>query len=140
MTGTKDPSKETVVRSAKGADANRDQRSHRRYAVTLDLEYKLVKRSRVVQLGSGRTLNISSGGVLFEATYALSPGGLLELMISWPVFLEGFCPLKLVMRGHVVRNDDGNQVAITVTYHEFRTASRYRFISALLATVNRPFN
>jgi hypothetical protein len=113
-----------LARSTKVPHANGDQRSHRRHPVTLELEYKLFKRGRVVQLGSGRTLNVSSGGVLFEANEALALDGLIELIISWPAFLEGICPLKLVMRGRVVRNDDSNQVAISVTHHEFRTARR----------------
>ena len=103
-------------------DANRDQRLHRRYPVTLELEYKLLKRGRVVQRGSGRTLNISRSGVLFEANEALAPGGLIELMISWPFLLERVCPLKLVIRGRVVRVDDGKRIAVRVTYREFHTA------------------
>jgi hypothetical protein len=67
---------------------------------------------------------MSRGGVLFQANEALAPSGLIELMISWPVFLEGVCPLKLVMQGRVVRKDDDNRIAIRVTYREFRTARR----------------
>jgi hypothetical protein len=99
-----------------------DQRSHRRYSVTLDLEYKLLKRGRVVQLGSGRTVNISSRGILFEASESFALGDRIELMISWPFLLERVCPLKLVIRGRVVRVDDGNRIAVSVTYHEFRTS------------------
>ena len=111
-------------------DANRDQRLHRRYPVTLELEYKLLKRGRVVQRGSGRTLNISRSGVLFEANQALAPGGLIELMIRWPISLQGICPLKLLVRGRVVRIDDDKGVAIRVTYREFRTARRQNARSA----------
>jgi hypothetical protein len=108
--------------STKVPDANRDQRSHRRYPVTLAVEYKLLKRGRVIQTGSGRTLNISSRGILFEANEPFALGGPIELMISWPFLLEGVCPLKLVIRGRVVRVDDGNRIAVSVTYHEFHTA------------------
>ena len=111
-----------MARSTKVPDANRDKRSHRRYPITLDVEYKLLKRGRVIQIGSGKTLDISSHGVLFEANEALAPGGLIELMISWPFLLESVCPLKLVIRGRVVRVDDGKRIAVRVTYREFHTA------------------
>ena len=103
-------------------DANRDRRSHRRYAVTLDLEYKLLKRGRGIQIGSGKTLDISSHGILFQASESFALGDRIELMIRWPFLLERVCPLKLVIRGRVVRVDDGNRIAVSVTYHEFHTA------------------
>jgi hypothetical protein len=102
-------------------DANRDKRSHRRYPITLDVEYKLLKRGRVIQIGSGKTLDISSHGVLFEANEALAPGDLIELKMTWPFLLEGV-PLKLALRGRVVRVDDGKRIAVRVTYREFHTA------------------
>jgi hypothetical protein len=108
--------------STKVLDGNRDQRSHHRYAVTLDLEYKLLKRGRGIQIGSGKTLDISSHGILFQASESFALGGPIELMIRWPFLLEHVCPLKLVIRGRVVRVDDGNRVAVSVTYHEFRTS------------------
>jgi hypothetical protein len=41
--------------------------------------------------------------------------------LSWPFLLEGVCPLKLVMKGQIVRSDVRG-VAIQYNYHEFRTA------------------
>jgi hypothetical protein len=43
------------------------------------------------------------------------------LVISWPCLLEGVCPLKLIMRGRIVRSD-GQRVAMQAKFHEFRTA------------------
>ena len=40
-------------------------RRHSRYPIELDLQYRLIVKGRVQHLGQGRTLNISSGGVLF---------------------------------------------------------------------------
>lgn len=98
-----------------------DQRSHHRYRITLDVEYKLLKRGRVVTLGSGKTVNISRGGVLIDATGTLFPGSRVEVMVHWPFLLEGVCPLKLVMRGRVVRSV-GTSIAVQTSHHEFRTA------------------
>ncbi len=98
-----------------------EHRSHHRYPLQLEMEYKLLGRGRAVRKGTGATLNISSGGVLFTSDESVPSGTLIELTMSWPFLLEGTCPLRLVMRGHVVRSK-GNQVAISSRHHEFRTA------------------
>ncbi len=98
-----------------------DKRSHHRYPIELEVEYKLLGKGRSDLFGCGKTCNISSGGVLFEALESPPAGSTIELMLSWPFLLEGVCPLRLLMRGRVVRND-GHAVAIHSTYHEFRTA------------------
>lgn len=98
-----------------------DQRMNRRYPITLDIEYKLIRKGRVERLGLGRTLNISSSGVLFEAKESLPAGSSIELLMHWPFMLEGVCPLKLVIHGFVVRSDSKG-VAVRSKHHEFRTA------------------
>ena len=98
-----------------------DQRSNRRYPISLEIEYKVLRKGRVERLGLGRTLNISSGGVLFEAREDLPTGSSVELLMQWPFLLEGVCPLKLVIQGTVVRSD-GKGVAVRSKHHEFRTA------------------
>ena len=98
-----------------------EQRSHQRYPLQLEMQYKLLNRGTGRRSGSGSTLNISSGGVLFAAEESLPSGSPIELMLNWPFLLEGVCPLKLIMRGHIVRCE-GNEVAIASRHHEFRTA------------------
>lgn len=97
-----------------------DQRAHRRYPIGLEVEYKLLSKGRFERLGSGRTLNVSSGGACFKSNHTLPSKGAIELVMSWPLLLEGVCPLKLIMRGRIVRND-GQRVAIQAKYHEFKT-------------------
>jgi hypothetical protein len=99
-----------------------EQRSHQRYPIELEVEYRLLSRGHLPHLGSGKTRNISSGGVLFEALGSAAPEmGTIEVLVSWPFLLEGVCPLRLMMRGRIVRSD-GHGVAIQSTFHEFRTA------------------
>jgi hypothetical protein len=98
-----------------------EQRSHHRYPIELEMKYRLLNNDRCEYIGFGKTRNISSGGVLFEALGSPPPGGSIEVMLSWPFLLEGVCPLRLVMRGRIVRSDFRG-VAIQSTYHEFRTA------------------
>jgi hypothetical protein len=100
-----------------------DQRINGRYPITLELQYKLLNKGRVERLGIGRTLNISSGGVLFEADTLLPTTGRIELALSWPVLLEGICNLKLVMRGRIVRCDTNSKaIAVKAEYREFHTS------------------
>jgi hypothetical protein len=100
-----------------------DQRVNGRYPIILELQYKLLNKGRVEHLGAGRTLNISSGGVLFEADSLLHPTGSIELAMTWPFLLEGICNLKLVMRGRIVRCDTSSKaIAVKAEYHEFHTA------------------
>ena len=103
--------------------AGSDQRLRGRYPIALELQYKLLNKGRVERLGVGQTLNISSGGVLFEAAGLLPSSGPVELAISWPFLLDGAVKLKLVMSGHIVRND-AKAIAVKVEHHEFRTTGR----------------
>jgi hypothetical protein len=106
-----------------GESAAPDQRAHDRYPICLDLQYKLLRGSRVEQAGTGRTVNISSGGVLFETSDWLPARGSVELALQWPFLLQGVCGLKLVIRGRIVRSDsNGRAIAVRAVFHEFRTA------------------
>lgn len=98
-----------------------EQRSSQRYPIELEVEYRLLGKGHAGHVGAGKTRNISSAGVLFQAPEAPPAGSSVELMLSWPFLLEGVCPLRLVMRGRIVRSD-AQGVAIKSNYHEFRTA------------------
>ena len=97
-----------------------DRRGDRRYEIRLDARWKLVRRRRVLETGSGRTLDFSSGGVFFEPGRQLPVGLNVELSISWPVLLHDVAPLQLVVCGRIVRSS-GNRAAIRMVQHEFRT-------------------
>ena len=99
-----------------------DRRSHRRYDIALDLRWKVIWGPRVLEAGTGTTLNLSAGGILFEADRQLPPEGLkVELSISWPFLLDNQTPLQLVVTGRIVRAL-GRRTAIRISRHQFRTA------------------
>jgi hypothetical protein len=97
-----------------------DRRNDRRYDICLEVQWKLMHRRRVVDRGSGVTRDLSSHGILFEASRRLPTGHVLELSIAWPALLHGTTPMKLVALGRIVRSD-GYLVAIRMTQHEFYT-------------------
>lgn len=66
------------------------------------------------------TLNISSKGLLFSTTEKFEQGCVLEATLDWPARLNQQIPLKLVIRGYVLRSADGC-AAMSINHYEFRT-------------------
>ena len=80
---------------------HQDRREDRRYPIELEMRYKVVTRSRAPLTGVGRTMNISSGGVLFGGDQSVPAGAFVELSLNWPILLQNTCPLTLVIIGRV---------------------------------------
>jgi hypothetical protein len=72
--------------------------------------------------GTGRTVNISSHGILFTTQNQLIIGSRIKVYIDWPVQLNDRCNLKLVASGRVVRCEHG-KAAMDIEQYEFRTRS-----------------
>jgi hypothetical protein len=72
------------------------------------------------EAGTGRTINMSSRGLLFTTDQVLLPGRSVEVSVSWPAQLNQSCPLKLVAKGRIVRIEPG-MAAVEIQSHEFRT-------------------
>lgn len=98
---------------------NADRRSAVRFPIEQQVRYKVFNRN-TIELGTGRTVNMSSNGVLFTTERVLAPGERLEVSINWPAQLDNKCPLKLVTSGRVVRSE-GGRAAIAIDRYEFRT-------------------
>jgi len=109
-----------VVRETESISGER--RHDTRYGMQLQLRWKLVKRRRTVDTGTGYTVNMSSGGIRFEAGREMPAGLNVELAISWPILLLNVAPMQLVITGRILRSADGWAAIRTVT-HEFRTFS-----------------
>lgn len=97
-----------------------DRRYCRRYGIALDVRWKLVRRRKVLESGTGRTIDLSSGGLRFDAGRRLPVGLNVELSIAWPALLHNVAPMQLVVTGRVIRSD-AREAAITMSAHEFRT-------------------
>ena len=66
-----------------------ERRKDRRYHLQLELKWKLIRRRRILDTGTGRTMDVSSGGICFDAGRSLPEGLNVELSISWPVLQIG---------------------------------------------------
>lgn len=99
-----------------------ERRAADRFAMSLDLTCKLLRKRNTPPETVGATIDLSSAGVLFTTTQILMPGNRVELLINWPVPLNDKCNLILVARGRVARVDEG-RVAAQIQQYEFRTKS-----------------
>jgi hypothetical protein len=97
-----------------------DRRGADRFPIEREVRFKLLNRKTAEETGIGRTVNMSSNGVLFTTDHYLLPGRRLEVSISWPAQLNAKVGLKLVARGRVVRCEEG-RAAIEIHQYEFRT-------------------
>jgi hypothetical protein len=100
-----------------------DRRAKSRFKIRRELRYKLLQEGKVVETGTGLTVDIGSGGVAFRSDRVFSAGEFVELSISWPVLLEASCPMQLSVLGKVLRSQ-GQRSVCSVDKYEFRTQAR----------------
>ncbi|HEX4772482.1 MAG TPA: PilZ domain-containing protein [Bryobacteraceae bacterium] len=106
-----------------------DRRQSSRFPIGREVRYKTINQRSEVFAGVGKTLNISSSGVLFTSDHELPLGTRIEVSISWPAQLNEKCLLNLVARGRVTRYLKG-QLAVQIQQYEFKTQSRTNTVSA----------
>ena len=97
-----------------------DRRVGHRFPIEADLCYHLLNGKTIVAAGHGRSLNISSSGVLFESMHSLRPGQQIELSIAWPARIDGIVRMQLRASGQIVREQD-NCTGVRILHYEFRT-------------------
>jgi hypothetical protein len=71
---------------------------------------------------------MSSSGILFTAEHDLQQGKRLEMSVSWPARLDDKCNLKLVVKGRVIRSEEG-RTAMTIEKYEFRTRAQNSLVA-----------
>lgn len=100
---------------------NVDRRRSARYPIEREIRFVVSTRRKIGNdIGTGRTINISSNGILFSTDQHMIAGSRIKLAVDWPVRLEDNCSLKLVAFGRVVRCDSGT-AAVEIEQYEFRT-------------------
>ena len=110
------------------AERTHDRRASNRLPIERDVHYRVLGgkykllggKKTVKYAGSGKSLNMSSGGVLFTTESALQEGERIELAVSWPAQLDDRIPLKLVAVGVLVRTHE-RQAAMSIKRYEFKT-------------------
>jgi hypothetical protein len=100
-----------------------ERRSKYRFTMQRELRYKATRDGVQAVSGTGRTLNLCSGGVAFTTDHPVHDGAFIELSIDWPALLDDSCPMRLIAFGRVLRAN-GLTVACSIDKYEFRTAGR----------------
>ena len=97
-----------------------DRRGNSRFPVREEVRYRMLNAKSLSVTGVGKTLNFSSGGILFTTEERLPMGKLVEVAVNWPARLGGSCPLRFVAVGRVVRAED-DKAAVRIERYEFKT-------------------
>jgi hypothetical protein len=100
-----------------------ERRAKKRFVMEREIRYRVLEQDKIIAVGSGKTINLSSNGVAFVAENDLPEGAYIEVSIAWPALLENRCPLQLVGFGRVLRSS-GRTIASTLEQYEFRTMAR----------------
>ena len=97
-----------------------ERRLSNRFPIERELKFKGINKRNSHEFGQGKTINMSSKGILFTTDQVLNPGRKVDVSVNWPAQLDGKVGLKFVARGRVVRFAEG-KAAIQIEQHEFRT-------------------
>lgn len=102
-----------------------DRRLARRYPISCELQYRILGQHSP-GIGHGKTVNMSSSGMLLVTDHVLAPGRKVEVLVQWPVKLNEQVGLKLIVLGQVVRvgSEGVIQAAIRIERHEFHTSAQ----------------
>lgn len=101
-------------------NSNNERRAADRFPIERDVRFKVLNYKASDETGVGRTVNMSSRGVLFNTESQIARGKKVEVSISWPAQLNSAVPLKLVASGRVIRSEAG-RIAVEIQHTEFRT-------------------
>jgi c-di-GMP-binding flagellar brake protein YcgR len=114
-------------------NGERERRHKQRFPLEQEVRYKMLYGQRIAETGSGRTANISSGGLWMTTETMLTSGMPVELSMNWPVLLNDKCPMKLMIYGCVVRSNERG-AAVAIERYEFRTQGSRAFQQPILPT------
>ncbi len=111
----------TEAASVRPTPEGANKRSRKRYTLGLELRCRPIEPEfRLARILIGKSLNISSKGLVFTTSEAFAPGQVIEAFIDWPVLLDDCVRLTLFVEGVVVRST-GNHTAMRIEKYEFRT-------------------
>jgi hypothetical protein len=97
-----------------------ERRSKNRYPVELNVRYRTLAKGPA-PVGIGRTLNVSSGGLLIASEQQIvHDGSRLRLSLEWPTLLDGTTPLQLIAVCRVIRCQPA-VFAVRMERYQFRT-------------------
>lgn len=107
-----------------------ERRSKARYPVELKVRFRALPSDGIALLGCGRTLNVSSSGLLIATDEPLvKAGSRLHVSMEWPSMLNDKTPLQLIVVCRVIRRQASGFAAVMERY-QFRTRKAERRAAA----------
>jgi hypothetical protein len=92
-----------------------------RFQIEQEVRYKVaLYRDGLVDIGTGKTLHISSREITFTTESPISVGLPVELSVNWPALLDNSCRMQLRVHGCVIGSTDRRAV-VAIERYEFRT-------------------
>jgi hypothetical protein len=89
----------------------------------LGVRYRILSGGPALS-GIGRTVNMSSGGLLIASEeIKVNTGSRLQLTVDWPSLLHGSTPLQLIVSCRVTRCLQ-EEFAVELDQYQFRTKKR----------------
>jgi hypothetical protein len=100
-----------------------ERRASKRFAIERRIRYRGAGRVAIGISVVGRTVNMSSVGMLIASDRDLPVGSRVELEVEGPFEVDDKVYWKLIVTGSVVRSETGavTLVALKISSHEFRT-------------------
>jgi len=99
-----------------------ERRTRTRFPLGLDVQFRTLGPDQL-SFGFGRTVNVSSSGILIASDYDVGHGAQLRICMGWPFLLDDSIPIQLVAESRVVRVYEAG-FAVILLRHQFRTAKR----------------
>jgi hypothetical protein len=97
-----------------------ERRYKSRYPLELNVRYRILA-GETVRTGIGRTLNVSSGGLLIASEQQIvHDGSRLQVSLEWPLMLDETTPLQLIAVCRVIRCQPSG-FAVRLERYQFRT-------------------
>jgi hypothetical protein len=105
------------------SDLALERRSKARFPLRLGVRYRTLSGGPS-QAGAGRTVNVSSCGLLIATDEPMVRTGCrLQLTLEWPFLLHGITPLQLIVDCRVTRCL-GEEFAVKLDQYQFKTRKR----------------
>jgi hypothetical protein len=109
--------------SSEWQNNQRDRRASKRFSVDRIIRYRILGDGSAGVSGGGKTLNLSTSGMLIVTDRLLSPGMQLQVEVDWPLQEDAPVSLKLIAMCTVVRSEIGAiaLAGLKITRHDFLT-------------------
>jgi hypothetical protein len=107
-----------------GAEIKRpERRASKRFLIERKILYRVLTPRHTDMSGTGKTVNMSSVGILISTDQILTPGWRVEVEVDGPFQIDDVVSPKLIVTGRIVRVENAAVpiAAVKISSHVFKT-------------------